>query len=93
LKWKEDGELEKWKAQTVAKGFTQVIGEDYKETYVSIAQLESVCLVYAIVASWRLCFWQIDFVSTFLNSNNTYDIFIEQPKGFEEERGNHVWKL
>jgi len=48
----EDGGLEKRKAQTVAKGFIQVIGEDYEETYATIAQLESVCLVYTIVASW-----------------------------------------
>ena len=54
IKWKENGSLEKQKAQTVAKGYTQVIGEDYKETYASVARLESVCLVCAIAASRRL---------------------------------------
>ena len=43
--------LERRKARTVAKGFTQVIGEDYNETYTSVACLESVCLVCAIAAS------------------------------------------
>jgi len=37
IKWKEDGGLEKHKARTVAKRFTQVIGKDYEETYVSVA--------------------------------------------------------
>jgi len=50
VKWKEDGGVEKRKARTVAKGFTHVIGEDYKETYTLVARLESVCLVCAVAA-------------------------------------------
>ena len=93
IKWKEDGEIEKRKARTVAKGFTQVIGEDYEETYVSIAHLESIHLVCAIAASQQLHLWQIDFVSTFLNSDNNYEVYMEQPKRSEEGGDNHVWKL
>jgi len=93
IKWKEDGGLERQKARTMAKGFTQVIGEDYEETYASIARLESVRLVCAIAASRRLHLWQIDFVSAFLNSNNSYEVFIEQPRGFEEGGDNHIWRL
>ena len=90
IKQKEDGRLERQKARTVAKGFTQVIGEDYEETYASVAYLESVCLVYTIAASRQLCLWQIDFLSVFLNSNNSYEIFMEQLRGFEEGGDNYV---
>ena len=54
IKWKDDGTIDKRKARTVAKGFTQVLGEDYNETYASVARLESVRLVCAIAASRRL---------------------------------------
>jgi len=54
VKWKENGEVEKRKARMVAKGFTQVIGEDYEETYASVARLESVRLLCAIAASRKL---------------------------------------
>jgi len=37
IKWKDDGTVDKRKARTVAKGFTQVLGEDYNETYTSVA--------------------------------------------------------
>ena len=57
VKWKEDEGLEKCKARTVAKGFTQVIEEDYEEIYISVAQLESVCLVCTVVASQWLYLW------------------------------------
>ena len=93
VKWKEDGMVERRKVRTVAKGFTQVIGEDYNETYTSVARLESVRLVCAIAASRGLRLWQVNFVSAFLNSDNAYEMYMEQPKGFEEGGADFMWKL
>jgi len=93
VKWRDDGTVDRQKARTVAKGFTQVLGEDYDEAYVSVAQLESVRLVCAIAASRRLMLWQIDFVSAFLNNKSMFDIYMEQPRGFEEGGDDLVWKL
>ena len=77
VKWEDDGTVDRWKARTVAKGFTQVLGEDYDETYTPVTRLESVQLVYAIAVSRRLRLWQIDFVSAFLNSESMFDIYME----------------
>lgn len=92
-KFDENGELKDRKARVVAKGFTQVMGEDYGETYASVARLESVRLVCAIAASRGMHLWQVDFVSAFLNSENVYDVYMEPPPGFEEGGGDSVWKL
>ena len=54
VKWKKNGKVERQKTRMVAKGFTQVIGKDYEETYVSVACLESVRLLCAIAVSWKL---------------------------------------
>ena len=93
VKQNEKGEIEKRKARTVAKGYTQVIGEDYNETYASVARLESVRLVYAIAVSRQLQLQQINFILAFLNSKNVFDVYMEQPRGFEEGGEDHVWKL
>jgi len=77
----------------VAKGFTQVIGEDYEETYASVARLKSVWLLCAIAASWKLHLWQVDFVSVFLNSNSSFEVYMEQPKNFETRGDKNVWRL
>jgi len=77
IKWDNSGNIEKRKARTVAKGFTQVIGEDYEETYTSVACLESVHLLCAIAALRRLRLWQVDFVFAFLNSDSTFKVFME----------------
>jgi len=42
VKWRDDGTVDRQKARTIAKGFTQVLDKDYNETYTSVAQLESV---------------------------------------------------
>ncbi|KAF7768677.1 hypothetical protein Agabi119p4_7920 [Agaricus bisporus var. burnettii] len=91
-KYDEAGTVVSRKARLVAKGFTQVIGEDYDETYASVARLESVRMVCAIAASRGLRLWQVDFVSAFLNSENSFEVYMEQPPGFEEG-GDHVWLL
>jgi len=93
IKWDNSGGIERKKARTVAKDFTQVIRKDYNETYVSVACLESVYFLCAIAASHRLRLWQLDFISAFFNSNNSFDVFMEQPKGFEDGEDDHVWKL
>ncbi|KAF7782993.1 hypothetical protein Agabi119p4_2369 [Agaricus bisporus var. burnettii] len=91
-KYDEAGAVVNRKARLVAKGFTQVIGEDYDETYASVARLESVRMVCAVAASRGLRLWQVDFVSAFLNSENSFEVYMEQPPGFEEG-GDHVWLL
>jgi len=93
IKWKDDSTVDKQKARIVAKGFTQVLGEDYNTTYASVAQLESVQLVCAIATSRRLRLWQINFTSAFFSSKSSFDIYMEQPKGFEKRGDDLVWRL
>ena len=93
IKQKNDGTVDKRKAWTVAKGFTQVLGEDYDETYVSVACLDSIWLICAIAVSQGLRLWQVDFVSAFLNSDSLFDIYMEQSKGFEKGGDNCIQKL
>jgi hypothetical protein len=92
-KYDDAGNVITHKARLVAKGFTQVLGEDYDETYASVARLESVRLVCAIAASLGLHLWQADFVSAFLNSDNAFEVYMEQPPGFEEGGDDDVWLL
>jgi len=53
-KYNNKGHIVVRKAWLVAKGFTQILEEDYDETYASIARLESVWLVCAIATSLSL---------------------------------------
>jgi hypothetical protein len=78
----------------VAKGYAQVAGLDFEETFGPVARLESIriLLAYATHHSFRL--FQMDVKSAFLNGPIKEEVYVEQPPGFEDERyPDHVCKL
>jgi hypothetical protein len=93
LKFDDAGNITSHKARIITKGFTQVFGEDYNEMYASVGHLESVCLICTVAASLGLHLWQVNFGLAFLNSNNTFALYMEQPPGFEEGGKDNVWLL
>ena len=50
LKKDAKGNIVKWKARLVARGFTQVQGVDYFETFAPVARLASIRFILAIAA-------------------------------------------
>lgn len=67
IKYKAIEEIEKCKAQLVAKGFTQVEGEDFNETFTRVAKMTAVrCLLtIAVAKGWE--FHQMDVSNTLLH--------------------------
>jgi hypothetical protein len=51
-----DGIVERHKAWLVEKWFSQVYGIDYNETFPTIAKMNCICLVLALVASHK---WEV----------------------------------
>ena len=47
-KYASDGSVERRKAMLVAKGFSQVEGIDYSETFSPVAKMNSTCLVLSL---------------------------------------------
>jgi hypothetical protein len=78
----------------VARGFSQVEGIGYEETFAPVAQYTSIRMIISLVASmgWRL--HQMDVKTTFLNGEIEEEVYIEQPKGFlVHVQKSHVYKL
>ena len=90
------GEIEKYKARLVARGFTQIHGIDYYETYAPVARLASFRLLIAMANRNNWPLESFDFDSAYLNSVLSDDevIYLEQPK--EYSRGDpkkYVFRL
>jgi hypothetical protein len=64
------------KARLVAKGFIQVEGIDFNETFPLIAWMESIWIVFAIVAIANLKMCQMDVKIAFLNGDLLVQICI-----------------
>ena len=81
-KYNSDGSLQTFKARLVAKRFKQRSGIDYFNTYVLVARLTSIRVLFAIVLLNNLHVHEIDVKTTFLNGDFDEEIYIEQPKRF-----------
>jgi hypothetical protein len=63
----EFGVVTKNKARLVGKGYTQVEGLDFGETYAPVARLESILIVLAYATHYDFKLHQMDVKSAFLN--------------------------
>jgi hypothetical protein len=89
-----DGSVEKYKVRFVARGFSQVEGIDYEETFAPVARYTSIRTIISLATSmgWRL--HQMDVRTTFLNGEIEEEVYIEQPDGFvTHEKESHVCRL
>ena len=83
----------RYKAQLVAKGFSQIYGEDYNETFSPVTRFETVrlLLAYACRNDWDI--ESLDVKTAFLYGQLDEEIYMEQPEGFKISSSNQVYRL
>lgn len=82
-KFNEQGEVNKYKARLVVKGYAQQYGIDYTEVYAPVARLDTVRMILAVAAQRGWTVYQLDVKSAFLYGELQEEVFVEQPKGYE----------
>jgi hypothetical protein len=66
-KLNKDGQVTTNKARLVCKGYTQVEGIYFEETFAPVARMEAIRLILAYACSKRIKVYPMDIKSTFLN--------------------------
>jgi hypothetical protein len=87
IKLDSQGNIAKYKARFVAKGYSQSEGENYFDVFAPVARAESVRIVLAIAAALGLYLEQMDVVNAFLNAVVEEDIYLRPPKELGIEDG------
>ena len=70
-KFSADGSPLKYKARLIAKGYSQVHGIDYNETFAPVAKMDSIRLALAIAASKQWEVHHMDVKCSFINGDLT----------------------
>ena len=78
----EQGQVIKNKAKLVCKGYSQIEGLDYDETFAPIARMEAIIKFLAFACYHDFKVYQMDVKSAFLNGDLEEEVYMEQPKGF-----------
>jgi hypothetical protein len=87
VKRKVDGSIERYKARLCARGFTQVLGIDYEETFAPVVKFCTVRCFLTIAFQRKLQVYHLDIETAFLNATLEEEIYMEQPPGFTQQGG------
>ena len=78
----------------MARGFSQVEGVDYDETFAPVACYTSIRSLISIAAKMGWKIHQMDVKTAFLNGIIQEEVYVEHPQGFDIDwRESHVCKL
>ena len=83
VKQATDGSIEKYKARFVSRGFSQIEGIDYEETFAPVTQYSSIRTILALSAQMGWHIHQTDVKTVLFNGIIEEEVYIEQPEGFE----------
>lgn len=84
VKTNPDGSVERFKARLVAKGYTQTAKIDYEETFSPVCRYDTIRALIATAAKENLELFQIDVETAFLYGDLTEEIYMHQPKGYDD---------
>jgi hypothetical protein len=86
LKKNEAGEVVKYKARLVVRGFIQQEGINYDEVFVHVARIESIRILLALATQEGWCVHHMDVKSAFINGDLKEEVYVRQPPGFAVSR-------
>lgn len=88
-----NGDIERYKARLVARGFTHREGEDFNEIFAPVAKLMTSRTLLSIAAARDWDIYQLDVNNAFLYRDLKEDIYMRIPQGFATAGKTRVCKL
>ncbi|KAJ0587122.1 putative RNA-directed DNA polymerase [Helianthus annuus] len=93
VKYRSNGEIERFKARLVAKGFNQREGLDFGETFSPVVKMVTVRTVITLAVFYGWSLYQLDVDNAFLHGTISEDVYMKLPQGYYSKSETKVCKL
>ena len=93
VKYKVDGEIERYKARLVAKGYTQTYGIDFQETFAPVAKINTIHVLISLAVNLDWPLMQLDVKNVFLNEDLEEEVYMDLPPGVKIEENGKACRL
>ena len=82
IKYKPDRNIDMFKARLVSKGYTQIYGIDYMETFSLVEKMTIVRILISFAACKHWNLYQYDVKSAFLHGDLEEEVYMDLPPGY-----------
>jgi hypothetical protein len=90
IKHKADGLIDIYKAQLVAKGYTQTYGVDYQETFSPMAKLNTVRVLLSLAGNHDWPLHQFEVKNASLHGDLKEEVYMDVPPGYTANSESEV---
>ena len=93
VKQNADGSVDKYKARLCARGFTQIPGIDFFDTFSPVAKWTTIRTLLSLATALDFDIAQLDVKTAFLYGKLDEEIYMSIPHGYKPKKRNTVLKL
>ena len=88
IKFWANGTIKRYKARLVAQGYTQTYGVDYSETFSLVAKIDTIQVLFSIVANKDWPLHKFELKNAFLHGKIEEEVYMRAPPGFSDDYKN-----